>query len=164
MTTAIEFLGQFHTNYEDYSVGENCPAGFKYCLLSILEKLENAPLMNGVAGSGLIHAVEADNESYTATIGFGLDINRYDRANFRDLLTYAFGGSAALTAKQTLGLDLLDSYKAGTTTWDAQDLASMASGQASSEWTVAQMEAIQSINLTKEQAEKMLDAMLFGNA
>lgn len=160
MTTAVEKLGQLHFDYSSYSTSSGAPSDFEDCVIWNLIDLENANY------NPHIHAVTAGNGEVTATIGYGLDINRYGSWDeVRQLIVFGLGGDEGLTALQTQGLDLLRQYKAGTSNWSANDIASMSNGDASpiDAWTEAQANAIASLSLSSAQAEQVLRAITFGN-
>jgi len=162
MPTATESLGRLHTNYADYPTPPHgTPQNFEDLVIWKLIQLENANY------DSQIHAVASDSGTYTATIGYGLDIDRYGTWNeVRQLIVFGLGGDAALTQTQIDGLDLLRQYKAGTSPWTAQNIASMSNGEVSptNAWTPEQAAAIASISLTAAQAESVLRAITFGDA
>lgn len=161
MPSATDSLGQLHSNWADYPTPSGTPQNFQDLVIWKLMQLENA------AYDSHIHAVAADSGAYTATIGYGLDIDRYGTwSEVRQLIVYGLGGEQALTATQIQGLDLLRQYKAGTSAWSAEDIAAMADGQTSptNAWTAAQATAIASVSLSQAQAELVLRAITFGNA
>jgi Ca2+-binding RTX toxin-like protein len=165
MATAEEQIGTLHSDYSDYPASGHTPTNFADCLVWNLMELENANYVT------YIHAVRADNSEYTATMGYGLDIDRYgawDRV--RALLVYGLTGTdddINLTQTQRDGLDILAQYKNRTNALNAQDISRMAQGLLSDRvevtWTQAQANAVASLNFTQEQAELVLRAMLFGD-
>ncbi|WP_443190358.1 hypothetical protein, partial [Pseudomonas indica] len=108
----------------------------------------------------------ADNSEITATIGYGLDIDRYGTwSEVRQLIVFGLGGQDNLSQTQLQGLELLSQYKSGASPWTAENIASMARGEVSPTglWTQLQSDALASLSFTEAQADSVLRAITFGN-
>ncbi|MEQ9726991.1 calcium-binding protein [Pseudomonas sp. WHRI 8822A] len=160
MATAVEKLGDLHYNYSDYQTSSGAPATFEDLVVWNLKDLENASY------TPYLHAVTADSGQVTATIGYGLDIDRYGTwSEVRQLIVFGLGGQENLTQVQSDGLELLRQYKSGSVSWSAEDIASMSRGESSpaGSWTQQQSNAIASLSFNAQQAESVLRAITFGN-